>query len=151
MWKEKLKEIVREEKLYGEQINSGISETELENFEAKVKAELNIDFPKEYAKILKVVNGIEFNGFIIYGVDSNILDSQPNQSINGLIENNKIWYENEWQKQYLFLGESNISWYVYDLSSHTYLELDNPSGNRVELFENIETMIEKILADALEN
>ena len=43
------------------------------------------------------------------------VDVQQNQSINGMIENNKIWYENEWQKKYLFLGESDISWYVYDL------------------------------------
>lgn len=151
MWKEKLKEIIREEQIYGEQINPGISEGELENFEVKVRTELNVDVPKEYAKILKVVNGLEFNGFIIYGVDSDLLDSQQNQRINGLIENNKIWYENEWQKKYIFLGESNISWYVYDLSLHKYLELDNPSGNEVEIFETIESMIEKILTDALEN
>lgn len=151
MWKEKLKEIAREENLYGEQINSGISEIELKRIEVKVKSELNVEFPTEYAKILQVVNGIEFNGFIIYGVDSDLTDSQPNQNINGLIENNKIWYENEWQKRYFFLGESNISWYVYDLTSHKYIELDNPSGNRVEIFDNIETMVEKILTDALEN
>lgn len=54
-------------------------------------------------------------------------------------------------KAIFFLGESNISWYVYDLTSHKYIELDNPSGNRVEIFDNIETMVEKILTDALEN
>ena len=151
MWKEQLKEIIREEQIYGEQINSGISENELKKFEVMVRTELNVDVPEEYAEILKVVNGLEFNGFIIYGVDSNIIASQQNQRIYGLIENNKIWYENEWQKKYIFLGESNISWYVYDLSFHKYLELDKPSGNQVEIFENIDSMLEKIFTDALEN
>ena len=50
-----------------------------------------------------------------------------------------------------FLGESNISLYVYDLTAKNYCELDNPSGNQVEVFNNIETMIEKLLTDALEN
>ena len=48
------------------------------------------------------INGIEYNGFILYGVDEPLLKESPNQHINGLIDCNKVWYENEWQKQYLF-------------------------------------------------
>lgn len=70
-------------------------------------------------------------------------------SINGLIEYNKIWYENEWQKKYIFIGESNISWYVYDFAECKYVELDNPSGRENEVFSSLEYMVEKILSDAL--
>ncbi len=150
MWKEKLNEIAQEESFYGGQINQGITEKELEIFEGKAQTEFNGFFPTEYFKILKVVNGIECNGFILYGIDQDLVNSQYNQHINGLIENNKIWYENEWQKRYIFLGESNISWYVYDLSTLKYCELDNPSGSQIEIFEDIEAMVEKILTDALE-
>ena len=51
-----------------------------------VKNELNVDLPGDYTKVLEVVNGIEFNGFILYGIDQKILDKQQNQPINGLIE-----------------------------------------------------------------
>lgn len=148
MWKEKLKKIMQEEALYGEQINSGATEKQLELFKNKVNAELKTNLPDEYCKILEVVNGLEFNGFILYGIDQNLIEAHQNQKINGLIENNRIWYENKWQKRYVFLGESNISWYVYDLTAKNYCELDNPSGNQVEVFNNIETMIEKVLTDA---
>lgn len=37
--------------------------------------------PDEYLKIFEVVNGIEFNGFILYGIDEELLDAQQNQSI----------------------------------------------------------------------
>ena len=108
-----------------------------------------MDLPDDYAKILGLVNGLEFNGFILYGIDQHLLSKQPNQSINGLIEYNKIWYENEWQKKYIFIGESNISWYVYDLVECQYLELDNPSGRENGVFSSLECMVEKLLSDAL--
>ena len=54
-------------------------------------------------------------------------------------------------KKYIFLGESNISWYVYDLIEHKYCELDNSFGEEEEeVFSNLESMVEKLLSDALE-
>ena len=150
MWKEKLQEIVEEKNLYGEKINFGATTEEIKLFFKETKTVLNVELPNDYLKILEVVNGIEFNGFILYGIDQNLLNVKQNQNINGLIECNEIWYENEWQKKYIFLGESNISSYVYNLLEHKYCELDNPSGEEVEVFSNLESMIEKILNDALE-
>lgn len=149
MWKGKLQEIIQEEKLYGEEVNIGATEEEIEMFFKEVKAVLNVDLPNDYARILEQVNGLEFNGFILYGIDQNLLSKQPNQSINGLIENNELWHENEWQKKYIFIGESSISWYVYDLEECKYVELDNPSGEENEVFSGLECMVERILSDAL--
>lgn len=149
MWKNKLEEIVQEKNLYGEKINTGATEEEVQLFIKEIKCELRVDLPDEYINILKVVNGLEFNGFILYGIDQNILNNQPNEFIYGLIEYNKIWYENEWQKQYIFLGESNISWYVYDLEESQYYELDNPSGRKCEVFSSLDYLVERILSDAL--
>lgn len=149
MWKDKLEEIVQEKKIYGEKINMGVTEEEIQLFIKEVKCELRVDLPKEYVNVLKVVNGIEFNGCILYGIDQKLLNGQPNEFIYGLIEYNKIWYENEWQKQYIFLGESNISWYVYDIVKCQYYELDNPSGRKCEAFSTLDCLVEKVLSDAL--
>ncbi len=150
MWKEKLQQIAQEEKVYGEEINAGATRKEIQLFLEKCRTELNVDAPDEYLKILEVVNGIEFNGFILYGIDEELLDTQPNQPVNGMIEYNKMWYENEWQKQYLFLGESDISWFAYDLVKGQYCELDNSSGEETEAFDCVDSLVEKILCDALE-
>jgi len=150
MWKDKLQEIIQEKKIYGEKVNIGANEEEIEIFSKEAMNEIKVDLPNEYIKILRFINGIEFNGFILYGIDQHLLNKQQNQRINGLIEYNKIWYENEWQKKYLFIGESNISWYVYDLTERRYVELDNPSGRENEVFSSLECMLEKILSDALE-
>ena len=149
MWKERLEEIRQEEKRYGSHINCGISEEEEGIFIKAVKDELNITLPEEYLKILRTINGIEYNGFILYGVDEPLLNEAPNQHINGLIDCNKVWYENEWQKQFLFLGESSISWYVYDLKTKKYYELDNPSGEAGEEFNDLGSMLDKMFEDSL--
>ena len=149
MWKDKLQEIAQKMSLYGEKINIGASPEEIQLFLKEVKAEIKVDLPKEYIQILEVINGIEFNGFILYGIDQYLLYEQPKQAVNGLIDCNMVWYENEWQKQYIFLGESHISWYVYDLTEGKYCELDNPSGSKSGVFDSLESLVEKVLGDAL--
>jgi len=49
-----------------------------------------------------------------------------------------------------FLGESDISWFAYDLAKGQYCELDNLSGEETEAFDCVESLVEKILCDALE-
>ena len=48
-----------------------------------------------------------------------------------------------------FLGESSISWYVYDLKTKKYYELDNPSGGAGEEFNDCESMLDKMFEDSL--
>lgn len=149
MWEENLKKIIDELKLYDEKINQGASKNEIKRLKLEAKSKLGFELPSEYLDIISKVNGLEFNGFILYGVDEYLLGSEINQNIYGLIEYNLIWHENEEQKKYLFLGESNISWYVYDIENKNFIELDNPSGEKIEKFNNFYEMFKKLLEDAV--
>ena len=42
-----------------------------------------------------------------------------------------------------------MSWYVYGCIDEKYYELDNPSGTVCEEFSDLESMVEKMLTDAL--
>ncbi|MFK3961890.1 YrhA family protein [Pseudalkalibacillus hwajinpoensis] len=96
----------------------------------------------EYEAFLKKVNGLEFNGLVIY--NANQYDKN-----NGFIEANEIWQENEWEGNYLFFGDSNTSWYCLDIDKHTFLELDKPSGDIVEEYSSFEEMITEALKSVL--
>lgn len=148
-WQDKLEELKAENARFGEKMNNGISGKEAHTLIVKAEEELNVSLPSEYISILKVVNGVEFNGFIIYGADEEFLNNAPSQMVNGLIDNNKVLYENEWQKKYLFLGESSISWYAYDAATQKYLELDKPSGDVVKEYTTFDDLLKKIFTDAL--
>lgn len=102
MWEENLKKVIDEKKMYDEEVNSGASKEEIARLIEEVNKKLNVEIPKEYLDIISKINGIEFNGFILYGVDEYLLEHQTNQSIYGLVDSNQIWYENEEQKNIYF-------------------------------------------------
>jgi hypothetical protein len=149
MWKELLSDIRKIEEKYGDTLNIPASNEQIEILKKIVKEKFNHVLPDQYIDFLKTVNGLEFNGFIFYGVDSSLLDIENNQIIYGYVGTNEIWYENEHQKQYMFFGESNISWYCLDLLNGVYVELDNPSGTLMHTYTNFNSMLEKALQDSL--
>ncbi len=109
----------------------------------------SVILPNDYLDFLKNLNGIEFNGFIIYGIDKDLLSIKTNNHINGLIEFNTIFYENEHQKRYIFLGENNNSWYVYDIKLDVYFELDNPSWTKINKFSNFKDMLKSFIEHSI--
>lgn len=147
MWEICLQQIREEKKIYAEEINSGAFKKELFKLVTATKEKWNIEIPQQYLDVLSKINGIEFNGFILYGVDWHLLEHEMKQPVYGLLEFNDIWYEK--QREYLFLGESNISWYVYQYKSQCYMELDNPSGREINQFRNFYEMFDKFLSDAV--
>ena len=149
MWKEKLKEIQETSSKYSLTcVNPGAAKETIELWSAHVQDTLGVRPPQGFVDILLYVNGLEWNGSILYGVDQSFLDG-PSYPVSGLIEQNELWHEVEGQRAYLFLGESNISWYVYELASGRYLELDNPSGQEMAVFHSCAEMLEKLLDDCL--
>jgi hypothetical protein len=150
MWKRKILEIADEKKKYGEKINYSAKNEELQVLLDEYRLKFQVELPKEYLDFLRYVNGVEFNGFILYGIDEKLLKEKPRQHIQGIIDNNLIWHENIWENDYIFLGESSISWYVYDYKKYKYYELDNPSGRIMEEFNDINVMIYQLLNEALQ-
>ncbi|KAB8126149.1 SMI1/KNR4 family protein [Gracilibacillus oryzae] len=149
MWREKLEEVKKYLNGFGRETDAPASEKEIQIFTEEVKGKFGFDLPEDYIDLLKVMNGYEFNGFIIYGIDGRLLEKKPDEHINGFIELSEIWYENEHQKQYAIIGEDNISWYVYDLVSKKYVIVDNPGGGEMEYFDRFDEIIAKLLTDSI--
>lgn len=147
MWRKELDLVILKRKDHGKMVNRGATENEIEKLKNMGEEVLSIHFPIEYLNILKEINGLEYNGTILYGVDEKLLDNTNHieQKINGAIENNEIWYEVETNKAFVFLGESNISWYVYEISSKKFWELDLPSGSFIDSYEKFEDLFETML------
>ncbi|HHT7223260.1 TPA: YrhA family protein [Bacillus cereus] len=145
MWKNLILEIEKIEKSFNDKLNTPVTDSEVKKLRERMKKNFNVDLPSEYEEFLKTVNGLDFNGLVLYGVDSYLLDTERDESICGLIETNEIWYENEFQKEYLFFGDSNIAWFCKNISEGTYLELDKPSGTVMNTYNDFNTMLEEAL------
>lgn len=147
-WKDLLIEIEKIEEKYGTRLRNPASDTEIEKMEKNFQRKFgNIVLPESYREFLKRINGLDFNGLVIYGVDEVLLESEVDEEVHGLIETNELWYENETQKQYIFYADSDTVWYCYDLKEGVYVELDKPSGTLIQSYDSFESM----LSDALES
>ncbi|MFS8304205.1 YrhA family protein [Bacillus altitudinis] len=146
-WKESLIEIAKIEEKYGNSLRKPASDTEIIKMNDMIKKRWeNIELPGGFIEFLKLVNGLDFNGLVIYGVDKTLLDTEIDEDIHGFIETNETWHENDWQKQYIFYGDSDTAWYCYDQEKRMYVELDKPSGTFIQSFESFNHM----LNDAIE-
>lgn len=146
-WKELLIEVEKIESKYDSSLRNPVSNSEIIKMKQTIQKRLgNIIIPESYIDFLKNVNGIDFNGLVIYGVDETLLDNEVDEEVQGFIETNKLWYGKNRQKQYIFLGDSDTAWFCYDLNKRVYVKLDKPSGTLIQFFDSFDSM----LIDALE-
>lgn len=151
MWNEKLKQVQNlRNTYYASCANPGVPLDIIKSWIVRVQETIGVKPPDDLTDVLLLTNGIEWNGYILYGVDRDSFPTPPEYSVYGLIEQNEIWYEVEEQRAYLFLGEGSISWYVYEITTGRYLELDNPSGREIGTFPSFSEMFEKLLDDSLQ-
>lgn len=98
-----------------------------------------MELSNQYLSILEIANGLQWNGFVLYDIDSAFLgdcDDNAKQNNNGLIAQNELWDEVLGEAQNLiFYGDSSISLFACELKSGRFVELDKPSGDEVEAFD----------------
>lgn len=136
----KVKQVMLE---FDRPIPSRASVGEIEKFKEWAVEKFGEEVPWEkYIPFLDEVNSIEFNGIFLYGID-------PDDSNLDIIENNEIWHDVEENKKYLFLGDGDISWYVWDSEIDEFQELDKPSGEVMETFESCNAMLIEALQTAI--
>ncbi|MBX9973973.1 YrhA family protein [Cytobacillus firmus] len=149
-WKELLIQIKKIEEKYESSLGNPVTDLEILNLQQLIQEKLgNMQLPESYIDFLKTVNGIDFNGLVIYAVDKELLSEKNGEDLQGFVETNEIWHENESQKNYIFFGDSNISWYCFDLRSEIFLELDKPSGTIIQSFDCFDSMLSEALQTTL--
>lgn len=140
-WLESLTSIRDIEVKYSETLRRAASDEEIAALKKEAIRKLGTTpLPHSYMTFLKQVNGLDFNGLVIYGVDGYLL-STASDDVYGFISMNEIWRENKEQKQYIFFADSSIAWYCLDLESNVYVELDKPSGTVMETYDSFDSLI----------
>ncbi|SEJ53399.1 hypothetical protein SAMN04488127_2126 [Bhargavaea ginsengi] len=102
----------------------------------------NQAFINDYIDLMKITNGLQYNGLLIYNIN------QDDQN-NSVYAANRIWWELEWNRRYIFLADSSISWYCFDLTDNKFYELDKPSGDQIQEFSCLEDLITNSISDVL--
>jgi len=140
--RKKLEIINNDANQYGETIFKNADKEDVLYFEKWWSTEMkNIGQPKEYLDLIKEINNFDYDGLSFYSIDK--------KNDNNFYKNNEIYWENEYLREYIFLGEDSISWYCQSLVENHFLILDKPSGSIIEEFETLSEMIIKALESIL--
>ncbi|MFD5260347.1 YrhA family protein [Bacillus wiedmannii] len=150
MWREKISHISKIRENQNRKLNLPTNEKELSRFRKSVVEKFGEDvLPQQYYKFLQTVNGIEFNGLIIYGIDQSFLDFKPINQVDSFFDANEIWESIKDEEELIFFGDSDIAWYCYNVSKKKFVELDKPSGEHMETFYDFDTMLKSALSAVL--
>ncbi|SDC48581.1 hypothetical protein SAMN04487767_10292 [Bacillus wiedmannii] len=150
MWREKISHISKIRENQNRKLNLPTNEKELSRFRKSVVEKFGEDvLPQQYYEFLQTVNGIEFNGLIIYGIDQSFLDFKPINQVDSFFDTNEIWESIKDEEELIFFGDSDIAWYCYNVSKKKFVELDKPSGEHMETFCDFDTMLKSALSAAI--
>lgn len=147
MWLELLEKIEKIESGYGEKLNSPINLDKIKSLSKNEINKVQTFMEQEYSRFLTKVNGLDFNGSVLYGLKT---DDSCSAEVYDFFDYNNILHEVEENKRFVFIGENNISWFVYNPSNDEYLELDMPSAEVVEKFNSLDDLLESFLSDTIE-
>ncbi len=144
-WKEYLLKIEAIEKKYDELMQPPAPQDEIDDLIKAARINFKATLPDEYLNFLRVRNGLDFDGLVIYGTKTQLAAGYDDRSIEGFVEANEVWYENDDQKRFLFFGDSDISWYCLDRTTGKYEVQDKPSGTVIEVYDDFDSMLATVL------
>ncbi len=147
MWKETLEKVREQEAGFGGELNGPASESEIKKFKEEI-AKVGAVVPDEYFDFLRVINGFEYNGVIVYGIDEELLEKETAKGITGLLLQRKVWGETS-SGAYTYLGESSMDLYAYGVNTKKFYVLDNGSDDVMEEFDTFDELLEKVMGQSL--
>ncbi len=90
------------------------------------------------------MNGLEYNGCMIYGIDEEFLEESPNNEIYGLLEYNDMRSQGDKEKR-LYIAESETYLFIYNLEDKAYYKLGNFLYKKLKKYGSYEEMIKDFL------
>ena len=134
---------------WGEELEPPASESEIKDFSDRLQKFYNTNLPDQYESFLRMANGLEFNGLIIYGTKNS--ESAPEFSQLDFFKMNEIWQGSPRARELsvIILGESSSGVLTYDKSANQFQYRDRIGLDRVEPYPSFNEMlrveIEKVL------
>jgi hypothetical protein len=126
----------------------GASPDQLAKLSARSEAELGVTLPTSLLSVLAVVDGFVENGVSLYGVDE---DSDQEEAVPGLVAQNLALWScfPESTLKYLFVGDSELWFFAYEIATSTYVALSRSTIRIVHRFSGMEALVNDLLAQAL--
>lgn len=145
-----LHKIESEKKAYGLGIQPPANETELTDLKSKAQKSLQYQIEKEHEKFLRIMNGLSWNGFYIYASQISKINGFDDRYIDGFVDANLQYWDNESYRKFFVFGETGDALYVLNRKTKQFQEIDRVAIDPIKTFKHYDEMLYHILSRALE-
>lgn len=124
----------------------GALENDLDTTNSMAEDQLGIQIPTELFDVLKEVDGFSEQGVCLYFAD------QDFESFGTSIVAENISLRSalpELADKYLFIGDSELWYFVWNIESNQYAALSRPTLEPVHYFDSVEDLVNDMLSTAL--
>jgi len=126
---------------YGEQSQPPCPDERLARLRRRVRDELGADLPDEYAAFLREQDGLNHNGLFVYASEPTPIVGATGATIQGMVEANLIWRDDEHMIPYLVFGDGNLDLYALHVPTGEYQVVDRVPGNLIATYPSFEHLI----------
>lgn len=143
-------EVAAEQQDAGETVQKGASEEEIAEAAGQVRGELGAQLPADYLAFLAQANGMDFNGLVLYGAGQSPDKPGKGGFWQGLVATNQEWRSTGDHEGYLILGDTDMDLLTASIDGQEAALRDRVSGDVLERFGDVRSMLEKVLRDRLQ-
>jgi hypothetical protein len=105
---------------YGDSLQKPATDKEVERLNNAVMENFNIELSSVYKSILLKTNGFNENGVFLYGNETNLIAGYSDRYLEGVMEANETWHEDDDFSNYLFYADSDSYVFVQSLEDKRY-------------------------------
>jgi hypothetical protein len=140
-----IKQLKETREQYGGYLQKPAANKDIERLNNAVKTKFKMELSAVYKSILLETNGFNENGVFLYGTETDLIEGYWDRSLDGFLEANEVWHENDDFSSYLFYAEADLYVFVQSLKDKSYLcyardSFDNPvfkTNDDNDFFEKI--------------
>jgi hypothetical protein len=136
---------------FGDSLQPAASKEELETLATQAQELFGYTIPAAYLQLLAIADGVDFNGYTLYGSKTRQMQGEETIQLQGFVEINEFWqeYADNGDHHLLMFGETGDDLYLFDQRTQQFHVTDKVSGDVYQAFETFEELAEQFFKAAL--
>ena len=145
MYQDLVKQIAGEMKRFGMTQQPACSPNDIETLKRNAVHKLECAVPDGYLAFLSVVNGLDWNGLVVYASQPSLIVGFTDRFIEGFVEGNLTYRDFEPLKGHLIFADDGDALFTYQISTSKYQVLTSVSLSLLESFDTFDELLCKAL------
>jgi hypothetical protein len=150
MYQDLLKRVDEEQRRFGSGLQPPSTEEQVLQLAERSSNDLHAEPPQEFLDFLRLTNGLDWNGVVIYASDTIPIVGHPDRTIPDLVEMNLNYRDDSRFADLLVLGSNGMDLYTYRISNGVYEIYDEVPHELVDSFSTFDELMSKALTRSLQ-